>query len=1637
MPSTPADYFAIIGTGEELVWKNVNENDEVHRFRREIVQIDILQEDEVIEKNLPEEEPNCDGPPPASSSSQQFVVKSTLPVGRPGYEIVENSESDFPPYVTGQQLWATGEQWEANLTSLRDQLLELRKKGGLRAKVESTIMQWKGKTALPKFFITYRRRYDENTPAIADVQLFYARLPPSVVVHRDSKHSENSALVPLIDFLALPNGYEEWCIPKAFHSIRDPSSPSSPSVSRQTTVLFDSDAAGGVEAMASSTHLTTELPVVVEFPTPEDHYTYVPVLALRRQRLGEEERFCEDAAIIDIAVTIRDGRGEAVLPLDEDEDEQDEDLTLGKTPWSAMNSSQERTTPRPLKYLRNQLAMPAILTRKNVPAGFADAAFATKVLDRFPEQNYKGLPLPEEELPMFCYPTGCRLHRARFSEAPVAQYYGFVLKNERGDSIFVSCVSFMEPLTHEKQLQLGKLSERRRRTNLAHRRYCERREAKILDLKGGDATGNVSTEVDTSFMMMGFDDMTSFENKTICLISRYPYWTAFRKFLSHLHIISGASSDIPLERYISHLLLSVPLPKPGGNNVIVPLPALGQAMFMSMPPQKDFPLLDLSYHTLFSCLDIKTVIMIVLGMLALERKVIILSSKPSLVSDSCELLRSLLFPFELCAPYVPRLTEPFKSSLNFPGAIFVGIHDDGSPRGLASSVRNCIPEDSIVVDLDSGQIDCYDDRYETITSTWGSIPEKERKSLIRELQALCEDSELNDGQEPIDSIFDDAFEVTLDTAVTSTGISNHRKEPLDDRAVRDAFFRFFCSVLGGYERYLVVPDADFLTSGNDWFDTQGFLNSASKDRKPFLSLLTSTQMFQSFIQRRTEASDMHCMLFDECLAEFHSSSAPYGRLGADVEKNSSEDGNRIMFSLLVDQVATLTATEQNVMSSGRSFDASEAESSFNVSRSSAALNPPRFSDFAFNDSGDLITGPSRDSLVAGKVYLYCRDGNPCFPTELQKDLALPRQPESWQLGSARDNLSILTRSEKEIEEAERLRRSAVSSKSMNRQRRCLWQLPKIMGSQFLGSWLLCIPALVSTGDLSHDQQSRYLAYALGAIRILRGKHRIVPDEAAYRALMVACGRTGSDRRIELVRLFGLLRSDGIFPCAVTLGQYTKALADGYAKRLDDIADEGIVDVKSDPGLQRTNSTSPRLNVLRLSQKNKNDERFLSNLDSHLDTLEWHGKHWRQKDNERQQGSDAKRKTTKNWLPVSMSSSFVPPCTSTRTVQDLTLATTLIGMWSRTESCHRCGYIPLDEEIQAGWGLKLLDRSSIAGTIQCPMCTTPLLPKLGVKEFSLEDAKDMKEDSGDRYVDSTDDFNELPPQIRPTIDKDSEGSGISYVTYISPLSLRISLEQYVKEYGEEILIRDRLKFLDPEVFFNLFWYSARFDLPLPLPVVKYGEHELKNYCAFVAWDKSAAFRGCESATKVIHRLLDLENDTIHATWEEFEAFEEYPLLSQFNISGFYSNVWDHPDTSEILIQLVKACDKRDFKAVVETVIEINARRLKNDGTDSANEVDSIGELSASTHPSLDLYKTILYLSKYQCTSAFHNFFPTTLKACKGYHFWCAMGSPLPMFDRMLREGLQKALDSPDSSKVVQPHTVSDVALGFRCVFGHLI
>jgi len=1120
--------------------------------------------------------------------------------------------------------------------------------------------------------------------------------------------------------------------------------------------------------------------------------------------------------------------------------------------------------------------------------------------------------------------------------------------------------------------------------------------------------------------------------------------------------MSSSPSDLPVERCISHLLLKVPLPKPGGPAVLVPLPALNCPMILSNPPGKDLPLVDLPFQRLFACLDVPTIVTIVVGLLSLERKLLIVSTRPSLVLDVCELLKALLFPFDLCAPYVPRLTEPFVSCLDFPGAIFVGIFDDGTKNGLASMVRSNLPEDSAIVDLDTGGINCSGDRYEVLKHCWNLIPAGPRSILVSEVETLCRDAGIVPGQEPLDSQVDSAFDISVpfSSLVDDFHDAGHsEREPLDDRAVRDAFLRFFTSALAGYERFLVPPDLDFKTSGSEWFDTQGFIAAASQEQTPYLNNLVSTQLFQLFIQRRTEDSDVHCLLFDECLIEYHSSSIPYGRLGGDVETvlSNNEGPPQMMYSLLVDQCC---AESHHNFSNGSFNDEVNESETLQILPGNDDQHQAESHDLFTNEQGDLITTPARDGLPGFSQYVHVLDGNPCFPQKLNPNYFSPKEPDSLLVEISEAPLPLLTRSEREIEEACRKRKKATSYRGLNNQRRCLWQLPKLMGSHFLGTWLLCIPSQVSQKGISADEQVHFLHRALGATRLLRNKQKIIPDEASYRALIVACGCVASDRRVELAKLFGLLRSDGIFPTAVTLGQYTRALAEGYSKR-----STGPQEDTATLGVEVTVTTNEN-DAVNTDQSPVQEEAILNSLDGNISLLEESGRRWRSRLSHNRQSdqpdkahkaeeksslgnkisfditvdeepTNRKKGAPKPWNPVLVSSSFVPSCGNQGSLsRDIMHRMTLIAIWSRTTRCNGCSYIPLDEEVQSGWDVPG-DNLDQLNEVACPRCGSLLIPKIGYKKFTLEEALALKIGDDIQNEEKVPKADILPPQIRSSLENRND----ILVSYLSPECMRSRLEKLVEEQGESILERNSLSKLDPCLFYNFWWYCARFSLPLPLPITRLstredGSDEQKHECAFAAWDKSTAERGCRAAAEIVMRAFSTPLDTnklLNPRSAIADCTDGLSFSSLLKLQNLSKSDWDHVDLSKVLVSLVEACDKRDFKPVVECVLNCLKRRL--------GENKNITNSASLTSADMDCYRTILYLSKYQCTTAFHIFFPAATKPCKGYHFWCAFGTPLPIFDRLFHEAVQRIRKTEKYATPI--HDVSDVALGFRCVFGHII
>lgn len=65
-------------------------------------------------------------------------------------------------------------------------------------------------------------------------------------------------------------------------------------------------------------------------------------------------------------------------------------------------------------------------------------------------------------------------------------------------------------------------------------------------------------------------ESTVHHNKCISLLSRWPFFETFKKFLAYLYRISiSGPHHVPIEKYISHFLEEVPFPSPQRPRILV------------------------------------------------------------------------------------------------------------------------------------------------------------------------------------------------------------------------------------------------------------------------------------------------------------------------------------------------------------------------------------------------------------------------------------------------------------------------------------------------------------------------------------------------------------------------------------------------------------------------------------------------------------------------------------------------------------------------------------------------------------------------------------------------------------------------------------------------------------------------------------------------------------------------------------------------------------------------------------------------------------------------------------------------------------------------------------------------------------
>ncbi|XP_023265389.1 DENN domain-containing protein 4B [Seriola lalandi dorsalis] len=495
--------------------------------------------------------------------------------------------------------------------------------------------------------------------------------------------------------------------------------------------------------------------------------------------------------------------------------------TLGVTDIALLLPSKGEVAPHTFcrvdKNLNTGMWGPALYVCYKRAVAKANAlVYEASLISRYPEDDLEAFPLPES-VPVFCLPMGVTVESWPLNtkyQLPV--FSTFVLTSACGDKVYGAAIQFYESFPRE----------------LLSERQCVR--LGLLSVVDRRPITNRSLQV----------------KKSICVLSHWPFFTVFQKFLTFVYRYSISGPHVlPLEKHISSFMHNVPFPSPQRPRILVQLSPYDN-LLLCQPVSSPLPLSGASYLKLLQNLGPENACTLLLAVLT-EHKLLLHSLRPDVLTSVSEALVSMSFPLRWLCPYIPLCPLQMADVLLAPMPFIVGVHS--SYFDLYDP-----PTDVVCVDLDTNTIFQSEDKKPL---SWRSLPRKHGKILFNTLTNLHKTLEkiCTPGQE----------EATLEFLLTDYDQIYRRQKQLE-LEIQEVFLRFMSCLLRGYRTFLLPitqAPSDTTTDCSSLFNLQGFLKSRDRTQQKFYGQLTRTQMFTQFIEECSFVSDRHACLefFDECV----------------------------------------------------------------------------------------------------------------------------------------------------------------------------------------------------------------------------------------------------------------------------------------------------------------------------------------------------------------------------------------------------------------------------------------------------------------------------------------------------------------------------------------------------------------------------------------------------------------------------------------------------------------------------------------------------------------------------------------------------------------------------------------------------
>ncbi|XP_073493462.1 DENN domain-containing protein 4B [Phyllobates terribilis] len=495
--------------------------------------------------------------------------------------------------------------------------------------------------------------------------------------------------------------------------------------------------------------------------------------------------------------------------------------TLGVMDICIISPSKGDSTPHTFckvdRNLNTSMFGPALfLCYKKAMAKVHSLVYEAGVISRFPETDSEMFPFPEL-VPIFCLPMGATIESWSLStkyHLPV--FSTFVLTGASGDKVYGAAIQFYEAYPREE------LTEKQ----------CQRLGLLSVVDKRPVSSKSVQTK------------------KSICVLSRWPIFEVFQKFLTFIYRYSISGPHVlPIEKHISNFMFNVPFPSPQRPRILIQMSPYDNVL-LCQPVSSPLPLSGASYVTFLQNLGPENAVTLLLAVLT-EHKLLIHSQRPDVLTSVGEALVSIIFPLRWQCPYIPLCPLSLSDVLCAPLPFIVGIHS--SYFDLHDP-----PPDVLCVDLDTNTL--FQSEEKKIPS-YQTLPRKPCKVL-----RSC----LSDLHKQLDEMYNKPMEeASLEFLLKDYDLIYGRRTQLE-LDVRASFLRFMACLFKGYRSYLLpitqAPSERTRDSSN-LFNLEGFRKSRDRAHQKFSAQMVKTQMFMQFIEDCSFVSDRQASLefFDNCV----------------------------------------------------------------------------------------------------------------------------------------------------------------------------------------------------------------------------------------------------------------------------------------------------------------------------------------------------------------------------------------------------------------------------------------------------------------------------------------------------------------------------------------------------------------------------------------------------------------------------------------------------------------------------------------------------------------------------------------------------------------------------------------------------